>query len=418
MALIDNLIAWWKLEEASGTRVDSHTSGYDLTDVNTVGQGTGKQGNCGDFERDNNECLYINDPFYIASAFSASFWVFIESDGSAANDQRLIDKWYTSSEYIIRLNGNPLKIQALFSCSGGTVIATGATSITIASGWNHIVVTYDTTNGAKIYLNGNTTPDGSAAAKGTVNNTTEPLTLGAARSSGGAISSPLDGLLDEVAIWDKVLSSTEITELYNSGAGITYEDLTGGSAYTQDIVEAATANDTIQRAVTKTFTEVATANDTAKKDTTKSFSENATAADSAATLVVKLQELLEAVGVSDTIQRNITKTYTEAVTAADTIIKATTKAFTEAVNAVASATAQTATYTQVLLESVNVTASLSKIVGYVRSFTETVSVRDYIIAKLNGINAFWSDIYTETADAWSDIYSATTDDWSDIYKDN
>lgn len=193
---------------------------------------------------------------------------------------------------------------------------------------------------------------------------------------------------------------------------------TAGTNYTQDVEESATASDNIKRDTTKAHTEAVTVAEIITKDTTKVVIENATASDNVTTLVVKLQELLEAVGVSDTIQRNITKTYTEAVTAADTIIKATTKAFTEAVNAVASATAQTATYTQVLLESVNVTASLSKVVGYVRSFTETVSVRDYIIAKLNGINAFWSDIYTETADAWSDIYSATTDDWSDIYKDN
>lgn len=191
-----------------------------------------------------------------------------------------------------------------------------------------------------------------------------------------------------------------------------------GTAYNQSVVEAATANDSIKRDTTKTHTENVNSTASVIKGTAKVFTENATASASASTLVIKLAELLEAVNVSDSIQRAITKTVAEAVGAADTIIKATTKAFTEAVNAVASATAQTATYTQTLLESVNVTASLSKVVGYVRSFTETVSVRDYIIAKLNGINAFWSDIYTDTADAWSDIYSATTDEWSDIYKDN
>jgi len=34
-----------------------------------------------------------------------------------------------------------------------------------------------------------------------------------------------NGLIDEVAIWDRQLTSDERTELYNSGSGLTYGDL-------------------------------------------------------------------------------------------------------------------------------------------------------------------------------------------------
>ncbi len=43
-ALTDNLSAYWKLDEASGTRVDSAGSN-DLTSNNSVGQAVGKLGN-------------------------------------------------------------------------------------------------------------------------------------------------------------------------------------------------------------------------------------------------------------------------------------------------------------------------------------------------------------------------------------
>jgi len=54
--LSTNLLSYWKLEEVSGTRADE-VGGFTLTDNGTVGQGTGKQGNCGDFEQANAEFL-------------------------------------------------------------------------------------------------------------------------------------------------------------------------------------------------------------------------------------------------------------------------------------------------------------------------------------------------------------------------
>src|SRR6056300_304684 len=48
-----DLVSFWKLDEASGTRVDAFGSN-DLTDNNTVGQGTGTvYANAADFERSN-----------------------------------------------------------------------------------------------------------------------------------------------------------------------------------------------------------------------------------------------------------------------------------------------------------------------------------------------------------------------------
>ena len=40
----------------------------------------------------------------------------------------------------------------------------------------------------------------------------------------GTTTSPeeFDGIMDEVGIWNRVLSDSEITELYNGGAGLTY----------------------------------------------------------------------------------------------------------------------------------------------------------------------------------------------------
>src|SRR5215471_12266562 len=50
MSITTNLVSWFELGEAAGTtRVDSTSTGNDLTDHATVGQGTGIVGNCATF---------------------------------------------------------------------------------------------------------------------------------------------------------------------------------------------------------------------------------------------------------------------------------------------------------------------------------------------------------------------------------
>lgn len=195
-------------------------------------------------------------------------------------------------------------------------------------------------------------------------------------------------------------------------------DHSGGSAYTQDIEEAATGNDSIRRDTTKTHEEAGTANDNIIKGKASRYVENVTGSDSVDTLLIKLQTLLESVNITETFTRAMTKAYTEAVGVADTIRKETTKLFSEIVEATASATALTATYVQTLLETVTASDSITRLVGYVRSFIETVTTNDYFRIALNGINALWSDLYSDTADAWSELYTDTTDAWSDKYIDN
>ena len=55
-----NLIAYWKLDEASGTRNDSKGANH-LTDNNTVTQAVGKVGNAAQFTLANSEYLSIAD---------------------------------------------------------------------------------------------------------------------------------------------------------------------------------------------------------------------------------------------------------------------------------------------------------------------------------------------------------------------
>ena len=71
----------------------------------------------------------------------------------------------------------------------------------------------------KLYINNNLEID---EAYGFSSSNNVPLTFGAGSFSGIGNWVPIDGIMDEVGIWSRTLTSTEISDLYNSGDGLAY----------------------------------------------------------------------------------------------------------------------------------------------------------------------------------------------------
>lgn len=90
-----------------------------------------------------------------------------------------------------------------------------------ASGWYFLVLTYDPSDrGCHIYVN-----DAEATyAAGTLKRDAGPLFTGGDRIDFGysSANSGANGLVDEIAIYDTLLSASQLTELYNAGAGKFY----------------------------------------------------------------------------------------------------------------------------------------------------------------------------------------------------
>lgn len=218
MALIDNLISYWKLDEASGARYDSHGSN-DLTDNNTVVSATGKIGTAADFEATNSEYLSITDNASISTGdidFTFSCWVYAESlvnypiilrKGSDVND---------NVEYVLYYDtvNNALKFGVSGSASyqevsSGSALSTGT--------WYFIVCHHDSVNNQLAISVNNGTLQTVSRTQG-VDDGTFPFTIGA--SVGQSLY--WDGLIDEVGFWKRVLTSQERTLLYNQGRGLAY----------------------------------------------------------------------------------------------------------------------------------------------------------------------------------------------------
>lgn len=213
MALTDSLISYWELEEASGNALDSHGTST-LTEESTVGTATGKVGNARDFT--SGDGFAGNMGTNLGNTGSIAFWVNPDSvndnqyiiDGSDGN-QRACILGYQDGYYNIFNGSYPTG-----TASDTQMAATGAGS------WDFVVWTFDGTT-LKGYVNGSLVVNVSAS----VNATITSITFG---HPGGTASSYFAGLLDEVGVWNRVLTGDEVTELYNSGNGRDYAYISGG----------------------------------------------------------------------------------------------------------------------------------------------------------------------------------------------
>lgn len=233
--LSTSLISHWELEEASGTRVDSHGSN-DLTDNNTVGQGTGKQGNCADFEDTNTEYLSITDASQSGLDFntgdlSFSFWAAFES--FPAGGSEILSKFNATDGYGIILDGTQKLVINYYSGGNRTKLTTDA-AITTSGEFGtfiHIAGAIDVSaNTWTVYKNDSSVAVSTTlSAASAIGNSSVDFNMGRRTAS----TLYVDGLIDEVSMWNKILSSAEVTDLYNSGSGIPYD---AGSAFVPKVM--------------------------------------------------------------------------------------------------------------------------------------------------------------------------------------
>lgn len=242
MALADDLVSWWTLDESSGARADSHGSNT-LADNNTVGSATGVISNGGDFEVSSSEYLSITDASQSGldghSAMSFSFWINPESLLAGRYSDYVVSKYLTTGNHrayavhVRTFDSNKI----YFTASSDGTSASGSfkewkSNGSVGTGsLYHVVVTCDlATETTEMWINGTSQTvsvnSGTSIGSSFHNGTGDFLISG---RSGGLQT--FDGIIDEVAVWSRAITSSEVAELYNSGDGITYSDLATGTDY-------------------------------------------------------------------------------------------------------------------------------------------------------------------------------------------
>src|SRR5690606_10700984 len=91
--------------------------------------------------------------------------------------------------------------------------------------WVRIIATYKSGEGYSLYLD-TTTPEKTGKFSGTIYQSNQALTIGASQAG---YRRRVEGILDNVGIWNRQLSQNEIEELINTKA--TYPDFVNGQTY-------------------------------------------------------------------------------------------------------------------------------------------------------------------------------------------
>lgn len=214
MALSDNLVSYWKLDETSGTTATDAAGSNDGTVSGaTVGQ-SGIINYAYSFDGTNDYISFSNRLADASGAFSLSFWVYVTSTTSGSMFHQ---RGSSLGDWSVYYLAGIVRFDTFTGTSGtGTYDFDSTTSLTLNQ-WNHIVITKPTGLNPTIHIYVNNSSEAITSIVGAVGGGT-----GYRIGTRGDSSFDFTGLLDEIGVWTKELSSSEVSQLYNSGAGLAY----------------------------------------------------------------------------------------------------------------------------------------------------------------------------------------------------
>jgi hypothetical protein len=221
LSLTTDLVAYWRLDETTGTRVDS-VGGNSLASANGVSyeldppDGNALIVSAASFAASSSQYLSTADSNDLSAtgftADSMTFTAWARLDDKSAY-RYIISKSATTEYYI---DYNPSEDRFRFGWGDSYIFANSLGSPSINT-WYFIVGWYDVdTDTINIAVN-----DGAP----------DSITPPGFNPSGngdflvgwqGNLGYYMDGLIDEAGVWRRVLTSEERTQLYNDGAGLSY----------------------------------------------------------------------------------------------------------------------------------------------------------------------------------------------------
>jgi hypothetical protein len=207
------LIAHWPFDEGSGS-VTANTldASYNGTLDGATWEATGQSGSAIRFDGIDDR-VSIPGGFNISgSAFTIALW--FKADDFDVNDARLISKaTSTATEdhlWMLGTNSNgDIYLRARLGTQGTTDTLHGDSGVLPTQQWVHAALVYD---GSALRIYQDASLVGSQVKTGTVDTDTN-VGVAIGNQPAGAGSTPFDGVIDEVRIYDRALSVSELQQL-------------------------------------------------------------------------------------------------------------------------------------------------------------------------------------------------------------
>ena len=229
--LLNNILAFWKSDEASSTLMDSTPNANDLTSNGTPGSGTGVVSGSRTYDDSNPD--YFTEAFNSAFGFPggamtiAGWWQF---DTTITSDMSLLSRGdfgggINFSWALIFDNATPNDRVSFYWSTDGTFNPANVVSFDTGGTINSvdyyfICLRWD---GSTLRISATDSADGSVAAdttasfSGTLYNSGSP-TLSAGRLEGSSVHN-MRGQSDNVGVWSRSLSDCEVAWLFTSKSG-------------------------------------------------------------------------------------------------------------------------------------------------------------------------------------------------------
>ena len=229
--LSDGLVGYWKMDETATTSgaVDASGNGNDGTYYGNASTTGGKFGNGGVFSGTSTGYIEVadDDSLDVVDSITLSAWIKTVHDGfnSIILDKKYHDCYTFRKKYdgtirtALRIGGTVYDYEP-----GGTLIDD--------ENWHHVVTTYDGSS-IKSYVDGSLVgvPE---EAFGTISATANNLIIGWASNLSGS-DYYWQGNLDEVRIYNRALSKSEVRKLYEWAPGpvlhLKMDEMSGTSTY-------------------------------------------------------------------------------------------------------------------------------------------------------------------------------------------
>ena len=210
------LVAYWPMEN-SGANVNDLSGNSNTGAVTNATQVTGKVGN--GYQFNGNGCITVPNSPSLAMAGSTGLTVmaWVNSTVACNGDTAIVVNKESTYEYKVGdcVGGQNDLRQAV--CTTTDCWSWHGAHVVTANAWHHVVITYDGQN-VLSYIDGTLTD--TYPQTGGIVNQNSGLGIGCrsvpATGQFPGASSPFTGIIDEVAIYKRALSASEITAYYNS----------------------------------------------------------------------------------------------------------------------------------------------------------------------------------------------------------
>lgn len=208
MAIIDDLISYYKLDESSGDAIDAHGSN-DGTVSGATQNVSGKINTAYDFEQSNFDKINLNSKIFTSdtTTFSVGGWVKAEANGKR---QFILGRTLGGYLWLGYQTADWTGI-GMGVYDGSWHSVTDGSDFSVGS-WMHIIGTYDGTT-LRLYIAGVEVAD--TAWTGTLTHTGSNNMVIGDNNTDNVATRSFDGLLDEMGFWNKCLSPTEVLALSN-----------------------------------------------------------------------------------------------------------------------------------------------------------------------------------------------------------